>query len=90
MSLAYVKKICLFGGAGFVGRSIVRLLAKRGFEVKIATRSPFDEDLLEDARYLASKIIIQNPKLNNDDGQKLKNLLYIQERDTAIKTLMAG
>ena len=46
MSLAYVKKICLFGGAGFVGRSIVRLLAKRGFEVKIATRSPFDEDLL--------------------------------------------
>ena len=47
MSLAYVKKICLFGGAGFVGSSIVRLLAKRGFELKIATRSPFDEDLLE-------------------------------------------
>ena len=44
MSLAYVKKICLFGGAGFVGRSLVRLLAKRGFELKIATRSPFDED----------------------------------------------
>ena len=43
----YVKKICLFGGAGFVGSSIVRLLAKRGFELKIATRSPFDEDLLE-------------------------------------------
>ena len=36
MSFAYVKKICLFGGAGFVGSSIVRLLAKRGFELKIA------------------------------------------------------
>ena len=45
--MAYVKKICLFGGAGFIGRSIVKLLAKRGFEVKIATRSPFNEDLLE-------------------------------------------
>ena len=47
MSRAYVKKICLFGGTGFVGSSIIKLLAKKGHELKIATRSPFDEDVLE-------------------------------------------
>ena len=47
MSRTYVKKICLFGGTGFVGSSIIKLLAKNGHELKIATRSPFDEDVLE-------------------------------------------
>mgnify|MGYP003335235481 CR=1 FL=1 len=32
----------------------------------------------------------ENPKLANDDGLKLKNLLYLQERDSAILTLLAG
>ncbi len=47
MSSPYVKKICLFGGTGFVGSSIVKLLATKGHEIKIATRSPFSEDVLE-------------------------------------------
>jgi NADH dehydrogenase len=32
--------ITLFGGSGFVGRSIVRALAARGYFVRIATRTP--------------------------------------------------
>ena len=49
-----------------------------------------DSDLLEDARELVLQIIEKNPKLKDEDGNNLKNLLYLFERDIAIKTLMAG
>ena len=50
----------------------------------------FDSDLLEDARKNVLKIIETNPRLENKEGENLKNLLYLFERDVAIKTLMAG
>ena len=50
----------------------------------------FDTDLLEDARESVLKIIEINPRLENKEGENLKNLLYLFERDVAIKTLMAG
>ena len=50
----------------------------------------FDSDLLEDARKSVLKIIKTNPRLENIEGENLKNLLYLFERDVAIKTLMAG
>ncbi|MDC1296575.1 ATP-dependent DNA helicase RecG [Alphaproteobacteria bacterium] len=50
----------------------------------------FDSDLLEDVRINALEIISKNPKLLNSQGDNLKNLLYLFERDVAIKTLMAG
>jgi len=56
---------------------------------KIADLS-YDSDLLEDARESVLKIIEKNPKLENEEGKNLKNLLYLFERDIAIKTLMAG
>lgn len=31
---------CIFGGTGFIGRQIVRELAKAGYTVKVATRAP--------------------------------------------------
>lgn len=34
------EMITVFGGSGFVGRYIVRILAKRGFRVRVATRRP--------------------------------------------------
>ncbi len=34
------KMACLFGGTGFIGRQITRLLAKHGYLVKVATRVP--------------------------------------------------
>ena len=49
-----------------------------------------DSDLLEDARENVLKIIKDNPKLINQSGESLKNLLYLFERDVAIKTLLAG
>jgi len=75
MSLAYVKKICLFGGAGFVGSSIVRLLAKRGFELKIGTRSPFNEDLLELKSTVSDpgQIIIE--KVNIHSSDQIRNFI---------------
>jgi ATP-dependent DNA helicase RecG len=50
----------------------------------------FDSDLLEDARSSVLDIIEKNPKLENSQGEDLKNLLYLFERDIALKTLMAG
>jgi hypothetical protein len=38
----------------------------------------------------ATEIINTNPKLNNNHGNNLKELLYLFERDVAIKTLQAG
>lgn len=34
------KMACVFGGTGFIGRQIVRELAKAGYTVKVATRAP--------------------------------------------------
>ena len=38
----------------------------------------------------ADNIIIKDPTLNNEENKSLKDLLYIHERDVAIKTLLAG
>ena len=75
MSLAYVKKICLFGGAGFIGRSIVRLLAKNGFEVKIATRSPFDQELLELKSTVSDPGQISVEKINIHSKSQIKDFI---------------
>lgn len=48
----------------------------------------YDGDLLEEAKLNAEKIIYNDPKLENN--KNLRNLLYIHERDTAIRTLNAG
>ena len=56
---------------------------------KIADLS-FDSDLLEDARIIVDQIIEKDPDLKSKNGENLKNLLYLFERDIAIKTLIAG
>jgi ATP-dependent DNA helicase RecG len=56
---------------------------------KIADLS-FDSDLLADARNNSLNIITKNPKLENIEGENLKDLLYLFERDIALKTLIAG
>ena len=56
---------------------------------KIADLS-FDSDLLEQARQYVDFISQNDPKLETNNGKNLKNLLYLFERDVAIKTLLAG
>jgi uncharacterized protein YbjT (DUF2867 family) len=34
------KLVTIFGGAGFIGRHVVRALAKRGYRIRVATRRP--------------------------------------------------
>ena len=34
------KLVTVFGGSGFVGRHVVRALAKRGYRVRVAVRRP--------------------------------------------------
>ncbi len=50
----------------------------------------FDNDLLEDTKIIVEKILAENPKLENNQGNNLRTLLYLQERDSAILTLNAG
>ena len=50
----------------------------------------YDGDLLEEAKFYADNIITEDPKLERNENKNLKDLLYIQERDTAIRTLSAG
>ena len=50
----------------------------------------FDSDLLEVARESVLNIMEEDSKLEKENGKNLKNLLYLFERDIAIKTLMAG
>ena len=50
----------------------------------------FDKDLLEDVRIYVDYINNNDPKLKTKLGSYLKNLLYLFERDVAIKTLMSG
>lgn len=40
MTITKPKLVTVFGGSGFVGRHVVRALAKRGYRVKVAVRRP--------------------------------------------------
>jgi len=50
----------------------------------------FDSDLLGDVRESVLNTISLDPKLKSKKGEYLRHLLYLFERDVAIKTLMAG
>ncbi len=50
----------------------------------------FDKELLEDARKTVEFISNNDPKLENENGLRLRNLLHLFEKDVAIKTLLAG
>ena len=50
----------------------------------------YKRQLLEDAKIMVEDILSKNPKLENIEGDNLRNLLYLQERDAAIMTLTAG
>jgi uncharacterized protein YbjT (DUF2867 family) len=40
MTATQYKQACIFGGTGFIGRQIVRDLARQGYTIKVASRSP--------------------------------------------------
>ena len=49
-----------------------------------------DADLLDEVRRNVDLISITDPKLKSDEGKKLRDLLYLFDKDSAIKTLLAG
>ena len=83
--MTFVKKICLFGGTGFVGSSIVKLLAKKGHEIKIATRNPFNEDVIELKSTVSDPGQIRLEKVNINSNEQVKN--FIQDCDICINLI---
>jgi ATP-dependent DNA helicase RecG len=51
---------------------------------------PLHADLLALARAQAQRVMSENPKLEGEAGQALRLLLYLFERDAAMKLLQAG
>ena len=80
--MALNKKICLFGGTGFLGTCIIRLLAKNGHQIKIATRSTFDEDALELKSTVSDPGQIKLQKINIHSDRDVEN--FIKESDICI------
>lgn len=73
--MALNKKICLFGGTGFLGTCIIRLLAKNGHQIKIATRSTFDEDALELKSTVSDPGQIKLQKINIHSDRDVENFI---------------
>jgi ATP-dependent DNA helicase RecG len=53
-------------------------------------RIEFHADLLEPARQDAALILARDPELKSERGEALRHLLYLFERDEAIRLLRAG
>ena len=70
-----IKKISFFGGAGFIGSSIVKILAKKGFEIKIATRNPYDEDVIQLKSACGDPGQISLHKVNINSKQQIKTFV---------------
>ena len=50
----------------------------------------YDNELLKDVRDAIDLIFLTDSKLQSENGQRLRNLLYLFEKDVAIKNLQAG
>ena len=68
------------------------LLGKKqsGLPTFLIANLSFDADLLDEVRRLVELISLTDPNLKTDNSKKLRNLLYLFEKDIAIKTLLAG
>jgi len=70
-----IKKISFFGGAGFIGSSIVKILAKKGYEIKIATRNPYDEDVIQLKSACGDPGQISLHKVNINSKQQIETFI---------------
>lgn len=61
-----------------------------GFDKFMLADLAFDKDLMITAHKDALLILSIDPQLQSPRGQALKNLLYLFERDDAVKTYLAG
>ena len=77
-NLGQDKIATIFGGTGFVGRQIVRELAKRGVRIKVATRAPERAYFLKPAGTVGQVVPIQcNPKDVDSINAAIKGSDYV-------------
>ncbi len=83
--LAMEDSIALYKAFREVGDDVKRALARF-----VATRRPVVEKLLAAARDDAALILDRDPELESDRGQALRVLLYLFEREAAVRNLRSG
>jgi uncharacterized protein YbjT (DUF2867 family) len=68
------KTVAIFGGTGFIGQSIIKVLAKEGYRIKIGVRNTYSETVLE-IKTQADPGQIELIKLNIENYDQVKNFL---------------
>ena len=78
-NIFYTKTVCIFGGTGFVGETIVQKLLKNKYKLKIATRNPYQAQKL---KVYGDPGQIELFKINLNSYQDLEN--FLKESDICI------
>ena len=68
------KTVAIFGGTGFIGQSIIKVLAKEGYRIRVAVRNTYSETALE-IKTQGDPGQIELIKLNIDSHDQVKNFL---------------
>ena len=68
------KTVAIFGGTGFIGQSIIKVLAKEGYRIRVAARNIYSETALE-IKTQGDPGQIELIKLNIDSHDQVKNFL---------------
>jgi uncharacterized protein YbjT (DUF2867 family) len=68
------KTVAILGGTGFIGQSIIKVLAKEGYRLRVGVRNTYSETVLE-IKTQADPGQIELIKLNIDNHDQVKNFL---------------
>ena len=73
-----MKTVVIFGGSGFIGRNIIRRLAKRRFRIIVPYQIPIDESRLRLYGKLGQIIPIKLSMINSNSS----TVLYVKKTHT--------
>ena len=79
-----MKTVVIFGGSGFIGRNIIRRLAKRRFRIIVPYQIPIDESKLRLYGKLGQIIPIKLSMINED---KIKKIIKNSDAILNLKTI---
>ena len=66
-----MQTITVFGGTGFLGRTVVRALARANYCVRVARRAPTDDAFLRSLGDVGQVVPVSFSRLDREQAQKL-------------------